>query len=122
MVKRRGVITAGFGISIISLSGCTALYPPGGRVSFKNRHNKIHTFDVVISNDENSIVFDRTVKLESNEEKEVKDAFGAGTFTVSASIESVNKQFDLNVGQCNGVILYIIVTEDGVLEVSQVHC
>jgi len=122
MVKRRDIVTAGLGISAMSLSGCTALYPPGGRVSVRNRHNKIHTIDVVISDDKNGIVFDRTVKIGANEEKEYKEAFGSGIFNVKASTESIDKLFELNVDQCNDVILYIIVTEDGVLEISQASC
>mgnify|MGYP006273617199 FL=1 len=85
MVKRRDIITSGLGTSVMSLSGCTALYPPGGRVSVRNRHNKILTIDVVISEDENEIVFDRTVKIGANEEKEYEEAFGSGIFNVKAS-------------------------------------
>jgi len=67
-------------------------------------------------------VFDRTVKIGANEEKEYKEAFGSGIFNVKASTESIDKLFELNVDQCNDVILYIIVTEDGVLEISQASC
>jgi len=117
--RRKALQLAGSTIVVTSLSGCLDLFQNSTiGVRIENRDDQEHTLDVAFKKDSET-VYNKPFTVPPGEENRTPDVVKAGSYTVTAALDSLNSiSFGFNMQECENNSLYMSISDTGELEMS----